>query len=126
MLSVDEWAARKAFRVLIAAVGGVLLVFYGAVLIVVAVNLPDSSFGLVLVLVGLAGAFASFRYYRSPRPRLLIVVVVVLMLTIVWLGVTFLFGDVIHQRRLNTTNGMRQERDEFVAECVHVPCRTRT
>ena len=87
------WITSKLLRVLVLAVGVFLFVIYGTMLIAVSVNLPDSWFGLVYVTVGLAGAIASFRYYRSQRRLLLIAVAAALLLTIIFLVGTILFGE---------------------------------
>jgi membrane-bound ClpP family serine protease len=101
--NTSSWMTSKLFRVLVLVAGVMLLVVYGMTLIVVGVNLPDSWFGLILVIVGLVGAIASFRYYRSQRRSLLIAVAAAVLLTVAWLGVTLVFGRKIDERRLKST-----------------------
>jgi hypothetical protein len=99
----SSWITSKLFRVLLLIVGVLLFVIYGLMLIVVAVNLPDSWPGLVYVIIGMAGAIASFRYYSSQRRLLLIAVAAALLLTIVTLVGTLLFGRKIDEHRLKAT-----------------------
>jgi hypothetical protein len=99
----SSWITSKFFRVLLLIVGVLLFVMHSLMLIVVGVNLPYSWPGLVFVIIGMAGAIASFRYYRSQRRPLLIVIAAALLLTIVFLVGTLLFGRKIDEHRLKST-----------------------
>jgi hypothetical protein len=94
----SSWITSKLFRVLLLIVGVLLFVMYGLMLIVVGVTLPGSWRGLVYVIIGMAGARASFRYYRSQRRLLLIVIAAALLVTIVFLVGTLLFGRKVDER----------------------------
>jgi hypothetical protein len=94
----SSWLTSKLFRVLLLVLGVLLFGIYGVMLIVVGINLPDSRFGLVYVIVGLAGAIACFGYYRSQRRLLLIAAAAALLLTIVFLVGTLLSGRKVDER----------------------------
>src|SRR3954470_5950138 len=71
----------RPLRLFVLLLGIGLVVLYGAMLIVIAVNLPDSWVGLILVIVGLAGGLSGVLYFRSSRAILLVPLAAALTLT---------------------------------------------
>jgi drug/metabolite transporter (DMT)-like permease len=95
--SSGTWRTGRPFRVLVLLLGIALLIVYGAMFVVVGVNLPDSWIGLIYVIIGLIGAFTSFLYFLNPRPILLIPVSAALILIATILLGTLLFGNKIDE-----------------------------
>lgn len=96
-VSSSTWMTGKPFRIFVLLLGVVFFAIYGAMLIVVGINLPDSWLGLIYVVVGLAGAVACIQYFRKQSRILLVPISAALALIITILVGTLLFGQKIDE-----------------------------
>jgi hypothetical protein len=85
-------------RWLIGALGILMLLIYGLLVIPVAVNLPVSWPGLVYVAIGLSGGAAAFVFLRFRRLVLLLPFAVALVMTIAWATALIIFGEEIDRK----------------------------
>lgn len=95
--STSTWMTGKPFRIFVLLLGVVFFAVYGAMFVVVGINLPDSWLGLIYVVVGLAGAVACIRYFRNQSRILLVPISAALALIITILVGTVLFGQKIDE-----------------------------
>lgn len=95
--SSSTWMTGRPFRIFVLLLGVVFFAVYGAMFIVVGINLPDSWIGLTYVIVGLAGAVACIQYFRNQSRMLLVPISAALVLLIAGLVGTLLFGQKIDE-----------------------------
>ena len=81
---LKPWLASKPFRILILLLGVALVIVYGYMLVLLVITASVSPTYL-FVIVGLTGGVACFRYFRRPRPNLLVPILAALILTMVYL-----------------------------------------
>jgi hypothetical protein len=86
---------NKAVGAGLMALGVVLTLFYGAMLLPVAVNLPESWPGLVYAAVGIAGGVSCFLYVIHHRRSLLVPIVAAVLTSLAWLGAIVIVGGAI-------------------------------
>lgn len=76
--NIAKGMASFPFRLIMLVVGTGTLICSLLMLLVVAVNLPDSWVGLIYVTLGLAAGISSIAYYFLKKPLLLIPILIML------------------------------------------------
>ena len=79
------WLTSKPFRTLVLFLGIVFVIVFGLMLILLVISASVSLIYLFVIL-GLTGGVACFRYFRRPKPILLVPMLAALILTMIYLA----------------------------------------